>query len=69
MVLDGDGWHTARSLRVPRNATLRERHLSHRLLLDDHDAVVDALCRARNAPAPARLRSFAARPYLEAVGI
>ena len=68
MVLDGDGWHTARSLRVPRNATLRERHLSHRLL-DDHDAVGDALCRARNAPAPARLRFLAARPYLEAVSI
>ena len=47
---------------------LRERHLSHRLL-DDHDAIVDALCRAWNAPAPARLRSLAAYPYLEAVSI
>jgi transposase len=47
---------------------LRERHLSHRLL-DDYDAIVDALCRAWNALTPARLRSLAAYPYLEAVSI
>ena len=47
---------------------LRERHLSHRLL-DTHDAIVDALCRAGNALAAERIRSLASYPYLEQVKV
>ena len=47
---------------------LRERHLSHRLL-DDYDAIVDALCRAWNALTPERIRSLTCYPYLEQVKV
>ena len=47
---------------------LRERHLSHRLL-DDYDAIVEALCRAWNALTKARLRSLTSYQYLEQVRI
>ncbi len=47
---------------------LRERHLSHRLL-DDYDAIVDALCRAWNALTPERIRSLTRYPYLEQVKV
>ena len=47
---------------------LRERHLSHRLLEDD-DAIVDALCRAWNALTPERIRSLTRYPYLEQVKV
>ena len=47
---------------------LRERHLSHRLFAD-HDAVVDACCRAWNAliAEPGRIASLTSYPYLEKV--
>ena len=45
---------------------LRERHLSHRLL-NDYDAIVDALCRAWNQLTPERLHSLTSYPYLEQV--
>jgi len=47
---------------------LREKHPSHRLL-DSHEAIVDALCRARNALPAERLRSLASYPYLEQVNV
>jgi hypothetical protein len=47
---------------------LRERHRSHRLLYD-HDAIVDALCRAWNALTPERIRSLTRYPYLEQVKV
>lgn len=47
---------------------LRERHLSHRLL-DDYDAIVEALCRAWNALTKERLRTLTSYPYLEQVRI
>ena len=47
---------------------LRERHLSQRLL-DDYDAIVEALCRAWNALTKARLRSLTSYSYLEQVRI
>lgn len=47
---------------------LRERHLSHRLL-DDYDAIVEALCRAWNALTKQRLRSLTGYPYLQEVRI
>ena len=47
---------------------LRERHLSHRLL-EDYDAIVDALCRAWNALTPERIRSLTRYPYLEQVKV
>lgn len=77
MVLGSAGRHTANDPLVPLptyspklnpvervRLSLRERHLSHRLL-DDHDAVVEALCRAWNALNKARLRSLTSYPYLE----
>ena len=47
---------------------LRERHLSHRLFAD-HDAVMDACCRAWNAliAEPGRIASLTSYPYLEKV--
>lgn len=42
---------------------LRERHLSHRLL-DDYDAIVEALCRAWKALDVQRLISLTNFPYL-----
>ena len=45
---------------------LRERHLSHRLL-DDHDAILDALCAAWNKLAPDRLRPLTNYPCLETI--
>ena len=88
MVLDGAGWHTANTLRVPDNVSLvllpayspelmpvervwlylRERHLSHRLLVD-YDAIVDALCRAWNALTAERLKSLTSYPYLKQVSV
>ena len=47
---------------------LRERHLSHRIL-DDCDAIVDALCSAWKALTRERLKSLAAYPYLNEVRI
>jgi hypothetical protein len=47
---------------------LRERHSSHRLL-DDHDAIVDALCRAWNALTTQRIRSLTSYPHLEQVKV
>jgi transposase len=47
---------------------LRERHLGHRLL-DDYDAIVQALCRAWNALTRERLQSLTSYPYLEQVRI
>ena len=45
---------------------LRERHLSHRLLAG-YDAIVDALCAARNALTPHRLLPPTRHPYLNQV--
>jgi transposase len=45
---------------------LRERYLSH-CLLDDYDAIVDALCRAWNALTAERLHSLTSCPYLKQV--
>ena len=47
---------------------LREKHPSHRLL-DGHEAIVDALCRAWNALPAERLRSLTSYPYLEQVNV
>jgi transposase len=47
---------------------LRERHLSHRLL-DDYDAVVEALCGAWKTLTQERLQSLTSYPYLEQVRI
>ena len=49
---------------------LRERYLSHRVL-DDYDAVLDAVCRAWNRllDETGRLTSLTAYPYLTASGI
>ena len=47
---------------------LRERHLSHRLL-NDYDAIVDALCRAWNGLDVRRLISLTNFPYLRQVRI
>jgi len=47
---------------------MRERHLSHRLL-DNYDAIVDALCRAWNALTAEHLRSLSSYPYLERVKV
>ena len=47
---------------------LRERHLSHRLL-DTHEAIVDALCRAWNALTKERFQSLTSYPYLEQISI
>ena len=47
---------------------LRERHLSHRLL-DDYDAIVEALCRAWTKLTSKRLQSLTNYPYLQQVRI
>ena len=47
---------------------LREKHPSHRLL-DTHDAIVGALCRAWNALTKERLHSLTSYPYLEQIRI
>ena len=49
---------------------LRERYLSHRVL-DDYDAVLDAVCRAWNRllDETGRLTTLTAYPYLTASGI
>ena len=46
----------------------RERHLGHRPL-DTHDAIVDALCRARNALTADRLQSLTSDPCLRQVKV
>jgi transposase len=49
---------------------LRERYLSHRVL-DDYDAVLEAVCRAWNRllDETGRLTTLTAYPYLTALGI
>ena len=49
---------------------LRERYLSHRVL-DDYEAVLEAVCQAWNGPPDetSRLTSLTAHPYLTASGI
>lgn len=47
---------------------LRERHLSHRLL-DDYDAIVEALCQAWTKLTKHRLKSLTSYPYIEQVKI
>jgi hypothetical protein len=49
-------------------SNLFKRALSHRLL-DTHEAIVDALCRAWNALTSERLHSLTSYPYLEQIRI
>ena len=67
-ILAGSASVISYRLTVGGRLSLRERHLSHRLL-DTYDAIVEALCRAWNALTAERIRSLTSYPYLEQVKV